>query len=137
MRSARLKVLLLLAGFVAVPTTLLLRIESLGVGFFDQEVRLESDQPIDQVFYACLTLDEETRSQLKETAYPRLLEWDRTAAVTGGHFTAHIKFTTRSGYFGHQVHHPAHLAVLAVFADSTRACRAVELPRGCGQEPLM
>ena len=73
MRSARLKVLLLLAGFVAVPTTLLLRIESLGVGFFDQEVRLESDQPIDQVFYACLTLDEETRRQLKAERKAKVL----------------------------------------------------------------
>jgi hypothetical protein len=137
MRSARLKLLVLLIGVATFVTALLLATEMLGVGFFDQEVVLESSQPIERVSYFCGTIDEATRREAENTANPKLFEWDRTCVLAGGRFTASIIFTTRSGCFHHNVYYPPHLVLLVEFADGTRGCRVVDLPRGRGKVPVV
>src|SRR5262249_18318808 len=135
-RPAHQWVLLLIVCIIAGGATLVLTSEFLGVGFFDQNVELNSAKPIERVSYCCYTLDEQTRRKAEDTADPRLFEWDSTVTLPGARFVAQIKFTTHSGCFHHRVYYCAHLIVLAEFTDGTRACRVLDLPNGCGKVPV-
>jgi hypothetical protein len=125
---------LVLAGVVVV--VVLLGLESIGVGSLDQEVVLESSQVVKQVSFCAETIDEETRRRAEATTDTRMFSWRRPPTITGERFAAPVKFTSRSGFLHHTIHHPAHLIVQAEFADGTRACRVVDLPRALGKEPV-
>ncbi|WP_020473090.1 hypothetical protein [Zavarzinella formosa] len=125
-----------------------------GVGSFDQPVIIDSPKPIRRVLYCDGTFDDDIRQQAENDADTRMLGPDDhidlctdnrhvlfvgyKAEVVNNQFTAHIKFTTRSGSLrGEQVYHRSHLVIYAEFADGSRACRFVDIPPGIEHEPFV
>jgi hypothetical protein len=129
---------IVLAAGLALLAAFLLSDQFYGVGFFDQQVVVDSSQPIKKVFFCCCTFNEADRRRLEAMPNPRtLVEWEEPDDFTEGHFTASITYDSISGFFHNRVSYPAHLAVLAEFADGTCACRVVDLPRDQGKERVV
>jgi hypothetical protein len=126
--------LIAVAGVVAFGV---LGTETLGVGFFDQPVLLDSDRPVRAVSYTVWNVDHETRLRVEATADPRLFACE-PGTLRGDCFTARVMFTSRSRALRQtQVFHQSHLVVFAEFADGRRACRVVDIPPGNGRERVV
>jgi hypothetical protein len=125
------------AGAIAGGVLVALRVEKVGVGYFDQEVVVESDKPICGVSYCCWDVDDATRQRAESTADPRLFDCRDATAVTENRFSARIRFTSRSRLFCEErVDHPRQIVVYVEHADGTRACRVADLPSDLGKGTL-
>ena len=111
--------------------------ETLGVGFFDQVIIVETDKSIKRVAYSDYNVDEELHRLAEETADPRLFVCTDAEPLGENRYLARIMFTDRSGTFRRTVYFQRkHLAVFVEFADGTCQCRIADLPR-LGEEPVV
>jgi hypothetical protein len=108
-----------------------------GVGHFWQEVVLDSDRPIVKASYATVHghLSEEERRQLEAAPDLEMRLVLDTATLEGNRFEAYVMWTSGPGLFD-RPKYQADLVVVVEFADGTRACRIVDIPKGMGKEPI-
>jgi hypothetical protein len=137
MRWSSLLGLLLVGGIAAGLVSLATRSAATGVGFFDQEIVVESANSVQRVAYCCWDVDAETRQRAERTADPQLFECRPAEGLGGNRYSAKVMCTTRSGLFREQVFHPKQLIVYAEFADGTRQCRIIDLPEGRGENVVV
>jgi hypothetical protein len=129
----------LVLGITAVALTISIvfaaAIESRGVGRREILVCLKSTNPIKQVAYCDVNIDEALRRKAEETADPQLFDLTE-AKVSGNEFTARILITSKSNSFSYRVYHRSHLVVYAEFTDGTQACRIAALPTELSREVI-
>lgn len=70
---------------VAVVVALWACTEDVGLGGFDQEIRVETDKPIRRVTYCSCRVDERTRRLAEDTA-TRPFEWLSPGRAAGGYW---------------------------------------------------
>ncbi len=136
MRQLRLAPILLVVATALIAAVFLSQV-TLGVGYHDQQVILNSAKPVRSVSYCFSDVDDKLRHLAEDTADPRLFDWKEVPAPVNERFTARVMFTTRSGRFiKTTIYHPRQLVVLAEFMDGTRACRVIDVANGLSEEPV-
>jgi hypothetical protein len=137
-RSKRVIGWIVLGAVVAGAIAFALSAEELGLGSFDQPVVVVAAAPIKRVSYCCCEVDDVTRRHAEHEADPESFVFSEATHTIGNRFLAHIRFTTRSGWFRKaQVYYPGQLVVYVEFENAARACRVVDLPSGRGQEEVV
>jgi hypothetical protein len=108
-----------------------------GTGHFWQEVVLDSDQPIVKASYVNLHgSSEEERRQWEAAPDPEKLFVLDPATLERNRFEALVRWSSGPGLFD-RPKYQADLVVVVEFADGTRACRIVQIPKGTGKEPVI
>jgi hypothetical protein len=129
MRTAAIRLLLLLGAIVAILLILDVMFETRGVGRHDQRIRIVADKPIRRVTHCCLNLDDETKQLAEATADPKLFDMDEAELLGADQYKVKFTFTTRAWLIRKaQVFHPTQLVVYAEFRDGSLACRVIDLP---------
>jgi hypothetical protein len=104
--KGRIWLLILAVSMIGTLVTLLfyfLSSEARGIGFFDQEIRVETDQSIRRVRYCSTKVDDELRSRMERSGNPDLVDLWREAQPNGPNsFVARIKFTNRFNAFHYE-----------------------------------
>jgi hypothetical protein len=108
----------------------------LGVGFFDQEIMIESNKTIERVSYCSWTVDAETRIRAEAAVDPGLFDCREASKLAERRFQASITFTTQSGLLWSELYHPEHLVLYVEFSDGSRCCRVVDVPPGRGKDAI-
>src|SRR5262245_32898816 len=116
---------------------IVLMTETIGDGFYYQEVVCESAKPVVRALFASWEIDEPLRRKLEEKADPRFLASLRPADVKEGRLVARIWFTHRVGLFHDNLYYPPHLVILVEFEDGTRACRVLDVGKERGKKPIV
>ncbi len=138
MRSIRGILLLLTLGVLVVGLGLAVVSEQIGIGSFNQTIIVEAGQPIRRVTYCCWNVENDIRRPVEQTADPRYFDCEEARMLEANRFRARIWTTTRSGVLrGDRVSYPKYLVVYVELVDGMRACRVLDLPRGCGQEAVV
>jgi hypothetical protein len=137
MLSARL-IALLTAGVVAVVLGVVALSGTIGDGVFDQTIIVEASQPVRRVHYCCTNIDDDLRHRLEQTADPtKYFEGEEAQRLEVNRFRARIWFMVQSGFLrGDQVSYARHLVVRVELEDGRQVCRVLDLPRGCGRDPV-
>jgi hypothetical protein len=112
---------------------------SIGVGYFSQQIVVESDKPIRKLSYANENVDAETRRLAEETAVKGIFDkWWEAQPVGEHHYQASIMFDGHQRFIWiYNVTYQRQLAVFAEFTDGSRAYRVVDLPLGRGREHVV
>ncbi len=138
MLSIRRIVLLLILGVLVVGFGLAALSEQIGIGSFSQTIIVEAGQPVRRVTYCYWNVEDDIRRLTEQTADPKYFDCEEARMLGANRFRARIWTTTRSGVLrGDRVSYPKHLVVYVELADGMRACRVLDLPRGCGKETVV
>src|SRR5262245_11216442 len=107
-----------------------------GVGTFDQVVVVESSKPVVKAWYLNTTINDSARYFMAHDLNPDHLGGEGPEALTGDRFTARLWFTDGPALWDRARCQPD-LIVLVEFADGSRACEAVRVPRALNKEAVV